>query len=143
MDDETAEQLYREYAVLGTELGMPEGFWPANRADFAEYWKRTCGQLEVDRPVREVALELLAAKHAPLWVRALMPLARFMTIGLLPERCAPCMALGGPNASSGAWSRVLRCARVAVRIMPRRLRHFPMHYYLRRLDGMGGATAAK
>ena len=42
MDDETAERLYREYAVLGTELGMPEGFWPANRADFAEYWKRTC-----------------------------------------------------------------------------------------------------
>ncbi|MBP2387761.1 oxygenase MpaB family protein [Paeniglutamicibacter kerguelensis] len=142
MDNETAERLYREYAVLGTELGMPEGFWPANRTDFAEYWARTCAQLEVDRPVREVATELLAAQHAPLWVRALMPMARFMTIGLLPESVRSMYGFGWTECQQRRMERALRCARVAVRIMPRRLRHFPMHYYLRRLDGLGGATTA-
>lgn len=142
MDAETAERLYREYAVLGTELGMPEGFWPANRADFAEYWKRTCAQLEVDRPVREVALELLAARNAPMWVRALMPLARFMTIGLLPESVRTMYGFGWTERQQRRMQGVLRCARVAVRIMPRSLRHLPMRYYLRRVDNMGGTMTA-
>ncbi|MFF5792307.1 oxygenase MpaB family protein [Paeniglutamicibacter sp. NPDC012692] len=137
MDAETAEQHYREYAVLGTELGMPEGFWPANRADFAEYWKRTCAQLEVDQPVREVALELLAARNAPMWVRAVMPLARFMTIGLLPDSVRNMYGFSWTEHQQRRMGFVLRCARVAVRILPRRVRHFPMRYYLRRLDANG------
>ncbi|MFJ6415581.1 oxygenase MpaB family protein [Paeniglutamicibacter sp. NPDC091659] len=134
MDDATAEQLYRDYAVLGTELGMPEEFWPASRADFAEYWKRACAQLEVDRPVRRVAQELLAARYAPLWVRVLMPLARFMTVGLLPEEVRVMYGFGWSEKQQRQMLFVVRCARCAVRILPRRIRHFPMRYYLRRLD---------
>lgn len=142
MDEETAEQLYREYAVLGAELGMPEGFWPASRADFAEYWKRTCTKLEVDQRVRDVALELLAARNAPMWVRAVMPFARFMTVGLLPVSVRTMYGFDWTQRQQRGIESVLRSARFAVRVMPRRVRHFPMRYYLRRLDRMGGATAA-
>lgn len=134
LDDETAERLYLEYAVLGTELGMPEGFWPATRADFAEYWQQTCEQLEVDHAVREVALELLAARNAPLWVRAVMPFAKFMTIGLLPEPVRTMYGFGWTERQERRMHRVFRGAKLAVRILPRRIRHFPVHYYLRRLD---------
>lgn len=134
LDDDTAEALYRDYAQLGTELGMPAHLWPATRADFAKYWAETLGQLRVDAPVRAVAHELLAAKRAPLWIRAAMPLVRLMTIGLLPKQVRAMYGFAFSPRQQRRLDLVLRCARVSMRILPRRIRHFPMHYYLRRLD---------
>ncbi len=135
LDDETGEALYREYAWLGTELGMPPHLWPATRVDFAEYWANTVAQLQVDPPVRAVAHELLAAKHAPLWIRAAMPLVRLMSIGLLPESVRAMYGFEFGPQQQRRMDRVLRFARISMRILPRIIRHFPMHYYLRRLDG--------
>ncbi|MFL4480129.1 oxygenase MpaB family protein [Paeniglutamicibacter sp. ORCA_105] len=133
LDDDTAEELYRDYAQLGTELGMPAHLWPATRADFAEYWTETLGQLRVDAPVRAVAHELLAAKHAPLWIRAAMPLVRLMTIGLLPEPVRTMFGFSFGPRQQRCLNCVLRGARFSMRILPRRIRHFPMRYCLRRL----------
>ena len=135
LDEETAEALYREYAQLGTELGMPAHLWPATRADFAVYWEQTCAQLQVGDSVRAVAHELLAARHAPWWIRVAMPLVRLMTIGLLPEQMRAMFGFEfGPRQQRG-MDLVFRSARISMRILPRVIRHFPMHYYLRRLDG--------
>lgn len=135
LDDDTAETLYREYAQLGTELGMPAHLWPATRADFAEYWAATVDQLQVDPQVRAVAHELLAARHAPWWIRAAMPLVRLMTIGLLPKHVRSMYGFEFGLRQQRRMDLVLRCARASMRILPRVFRHFPMHYYLRRLDG--------
>ncbi|GAA5226448.1 oxygenase MpaB family protein [Paeniglutamicibacter antarcticus] len=135
LDDHTAESLYRDYALLGTELGMPAHLWPATRADFAKYWARTLEDLRVDPAVREVAHELLAAKNAPLWTRFAMPLVRLMSIGLLPEQVRTMYGFAFGPREQRRMDMVLSYARVAMRILPRALRHFPMRYYLRRLDG--------
>ncbi|RAX49463.1 DUF2236 domain-containing protein [Arthrobacter sp. AQ5-05] len=135
LDDDTAEALYREYAQLGTELGMPAHLWPATRADFSACWERARDHLQVGEPVRAVAHELLAAKHAPLWIRAAMPLARLMTIGLLPEQVRSMYGFDFGPRQQRRMNMVLRCARISMRILPRVIRHFPMRYYLRRLDG--------
>ncbi len=134
LSDADAEKLYRDYALLGTELGMPAEFWPADRAAFAQYWESTCARLQVDAPVREVAHQLLAAESAPYWMRALMPLARLMTMGLLGEQLRTLYGFGWSTKQQRRMDGVMRCARVAVRILPRSIRHFPMRYYLRRLD---------
>ncbi|GAA3325642.1 oxygenase MpaB family protein [Paeniglutamicibacter sulfureus] len=134
LDDDTAEALYRDYAQLGTELGMPAHLWPATRADFAEYWAETLGQLRVDAPVRAVAHELLAAKQAPPWIRAAMPLVRLMTIGLLPEPVRTMFGFSFGPRQQRRMDLVLCSARISTRILPRVFRHFPMHFYLRRLD---------
>ena len=135
LDEETAEELYRDYARLGTELGMPEHLWPATRADFAVYWSGTLEQLRVDPPVHGVARELLAAKHAPLWMRAAMPLIRLVTVGLLPEHVRTMFGHDFGPRDQRRLGQVLWCARVATRILPRGFRHFPMRFYLRRLGG--------
>lgn len=135
LDEHTAEALYQDYALLGTELGMPARLWPATRADFAKYWAATMADLRVDPAIREVAHELLAAKNAPLWTRAAMPLVRLMSIGLLPEQVRTMYGFDFGPRQQRRMARVLLCARIASRIMPRALRHFPMRYYLRRLDG--------
>lgn len=134
LEEDTAEALYREYAQLGTALGMPANFWPATRADFARYWTTMLGQLRVDAPVREVAHELLAAKHAPVWMRAAMPLVRLVTIGLLPEQVRAMYGFPFSPRQQRRLDLVLGCARVCMRVLPRRIRHLPMHFYLRRLN---------
>ncbi len=134
LDDHTAEELYRDYARLGTELGMPAHLWPATRADFAVYWAEASARLEVDARVRQVAHELLAAKHAPLWIRLVMPLARFVSIGLLPHDVRSMYGFNFSERQQRRLEWVLRCARMAVRVLPRAIRHLPMKYYLKRLD---------
>lgn len=133
LDDDTAETLYREYAQLGTELGMPAHLWPATRADFAEYWAATVDQLQVDPQVRAVAHELLAARHAPWWIRVAMPLARLATTGLLPAEVRGMYGLEFTRGQRARLDVLLRAAKVAVKVMPRWLRHLPMNFYLRRL----------
>lgn len=128
-----AESVYQSYSVLGTALGMPAPLWPATRADFSHYWDQELQQLSVDETVRQVATDLLAAKNAPLWVKVLMPLARFLTAGMLPPQVRGMFALPWSPRKERNLSRLFRVTGVFVRFTPRRLRHAPMHYYLNRV----------
>ena len=134
LTEEEAEELYQQYAVLGTELGMPAYFWPANRQEFAAYWTETSSQLHVHQTVREVAEQLLEAKSAPRWVRLLMPLAKLMTLGLLGPEMRELYGFSWNHKQQRAMERVLRCATFGMRVLPKAVRHFPMRYYLRRLE---------
>jgi uncharacterized protein (DUF2236 family) len=131
---DAGESLYRQYGVLGTALGMPARLWPATRADFSSYWEGRLGQLSVDGTVRAVASELLAARNAPLWIKALMPLARFLTVGLLPPSVRQMYGFRWSSRSESLLAAFFKFAAVLVRITPARIRHAPMHYYLKRLD---------
>ena len=132
-----AEELFQQYAVLGTELGMPAELWPANLQEFATYWAETSSQLRVDDTVRGVARELLEAKAAPLWVRALMPLARLMTKGLLGPELRELYGFSWSPRQQRAMGYVLSAARLSVKILPKAVRHVPMHLYLKRLERSG------
>lgn len=128
-----AESVYRSYAVLGTALGMPAGLWPATRADFAAYWDRQLEQLSVDGTVRGVAQELLAATNAPLWVKALMPLARFLTAGMLPPTVRDMYGFAWSPRKERTLQALFGAVSVLVKVLPRTVRHAPMHYYLGRI----------
>ncbi|AIY01843.1 hypothetical protein ART_2244 [Arthrobacter sp. PAMC 25486] len=130
-----AEELYRDYGVLGTALGMPAEHWPATIAEFGDYWDQQLRQLSVDDNIRGVAAELLAARQAPLWIKVLMPAARFLTAGLLPSDVRDMFALPWSPAKERWLQRGFRTAKVFVKVLPRRIRHAPMHYYLRRIPG--------
>ncbi|MGG5752586.1 oxygenase MpaB family protein [Zafaria sp. Z1313] len=134
-----AEALYREYAVLGTALQMPAGAWPADRAAFRRYWNDAEARLGVDPAVRRVAGELLAARNAPFWIRAAMPVARVLTAGMLPARLREEFGLPYGPWRDRVFRAVLRTAAVLYPRLPRGLRHAPMHHYLRRLPAGPGA----
>lgn len=80
-----AEAIYRSYADLGTALGMPAGLWPADRAAFRRYWDQQLNRLEVTSAAHGIMADLFAAESAPGWLRSAMPLAGFLTAGLLPD----------------------------------------------------------
>lgn len=128
-----AESVYHSYAVLGTALGMPATLWPATRTDFALYWAQQLEGLRVDGTVRDVAGQLLAAKNAPLWVRAAMPLAGFLTAGLLPPTVRELYGFPWSPRRDRLLRRTFQIASVLVRITPAAIRHAPMRHYLKRI----------
>lgn len=135
LSEPEAEAVYRDYGVLGTSLGMPAELWPATLADFQEYWDAQLDQLRVDETIRGVAQELLVARNAPLWVKLLMPLARFLTAGLLPASVREKYQFPWTPRKDAALEALLRLARIVVKAIPARLRHAPMHFYLKRISG--------
>jgi uncharacterized protein (DUF2236 family) len=133
LDEASADRVYREYALLGTALQMPEELWPADRAAFRRYFDRTVKQLTVDDTVRGVAAALLRAEKAPLPIRAGMPLARFVTIALLPERVRAAFGYPWDDRRECRFRRLIRVAAPLYRALPERLRRAPHRHYLARL----------
>ncbi|MDO5752561.1 oxygenase MpaB family protein [Arthrobacter sp.] len=133
LSESDAESVYRSYAVLGTALGMPAELWPESRADFAVYWEDQLARLHVDDTVRAVAAELLAARAAPWWIRAAMPLARFLTAGMLPPHVRQMYALTWSPRSDWLLRLFFGSAAKLVPLVPEKVRHAPMHYYLKHI----------
>lgn len=133
LSDDDDESVYQSYAVLGEALGMPAGLWPATRADFDKYWERQLAQLSVDGTVSGVARELLAARRAPPWLKPLMPLARFLSVGLLPGSVRELYGFSWPPRRERLLRILLATTSQVVRILPASIRQAPMRYYLKRL----------
>jgi uncharacterized protein (DUF2236 family) len=133
LDDASADHVYREYALLGTALQMPEELWPADRAAFRRYFERTVQELSVDDTVREVAEALLRAEKAPLPIRAGMPIARFVTMALLPDRVRQAFGYAWDDRRERRFRRLVRVAGPLYRALPERLRRAPQRHYLARL----------
>lgn len=133
LDEESADHVYREYALLGTALQMPEELWPADRTAFRRYFERTVQQLSVDDTVRDVAATLLRAEKAPLPIRAGMPIARFVTVALLPERVRDAFGYAWNDRRERRFRRLMRVAAPLYRALPERLRRAPQRHYLARL----------
>lgn len=135
LGEDEAEALYGEYGMLGTALGMPAKLWPATRADFKVYWDQQIANLSVDATTRRVAAELLAARNAPRWVRAAMPVVRFLAAGLLPPEVRQMFQLEWSPGRERWLNRGYVLMRVVVRVAPKFIRHAPMRYYLKRIPG--------
>jgi uncharacterized protein (DUF2236 family) len=133
-----AESLYREYAVLGTALQMPSGLWPSDRAAFADYWRRSCSELQVDDASRAIAHDLLHPVHAPPWVRAAMPLARLLTAGLLDADLREAFGLPWNAGRQRRFDRTVRVLAEVYPRLPRALRHWPARHYLGRFRSAAG-----
>ncbi|MFC6355565.1 oxygenase MpaB family protein [Luethyella okanaganae] len=133
LDEASADAMYREYAELGTRLQMPPGLWPVDRSAFVVYWNTGLAALSTDATTRSVARMLLHPRHVPFWLRSIMPVIRFVTIGLLP---APVRELYGFSWTPGrqrAFDRVTQVTAVVYPRLPRRLRQWPRNHVLRRL----------
>lgn len=135
LSPDQAESLYQGYELLGTALGMPAGLWPGSRAEFENYWESQLATLHVDDTIKGVAQELLTAANAPVWIRILMPLARFLTIGLLPAEVRSMYGFSWSGSQERKLRTTFKLASVLVRIAPKSLRHAPMRYYLKRIPG--------
>ncbi|TKC89791.1 DUF2236 domain-containing protein [Trinickia terrae] len=132
-----ADALCREAAVYGTTLQMPAESWPADLAAFDAYWTRQLAGFTVNDEVRRYVHALLGAKGAPWWIRALMPLQRFVTRALLPAELRRAFGLPWTARDARRWAWFVRYAPRLYRCVPGVLRHLPaawvMHGFRRRM----------
>jgi uncharacterized protein (DUF2236 family) len=132
LDDASAEQIYLDYAVLGTALQVPPALWPADRVAFREYFSRELDALGTDPTTKRVAHALLHPTVAPFWLKAAMPLARLVTSGLLPPPIRDAFDLPWSPARRRAFNGVMAAVRVIYPRLPRALRQLPRDLALRR-----------
>jgi uncharacterized protein (DUF2236 family) len=138
------EQCCRQHRVLATAIGCPADAWPRTFADFSVYWHDMVGSLTVTETARELATALLWPR-IPWPARPVLPVARFLTVGLLPE---PIRAGYGYSWTPRQARRLERGRRLTCAVYPRlpiRLRQAAKDHYLRdlrrrRSSGPGGAT---
>jgi uncharacterized protein (DUF2236 family) len=128
-----AERVYQGYAVLGTALQVPEGAWPVDRAAFATYWARRISELTVTSEARRVATDLLHPRRGPLWLKAGMPLARLVTVGLLDDRLRGAFGFRWSRSRQLRFDAAMRVTRAIWPRLPRVIRTAPRDLYLRRL----------
>jgi uncharacterized protein (DUF2236 family) len=141
MPADMAEELCRQEVYTATSLGCPAELWPASVEAFRDYWQRQVETLEVSDEAKRICRDLMYARNLPWYVRTLIPINRFVTAGLLPERLR--------DAYGFAWSpRRERLFRLGVRVtrltyprIPRTLRRLPMTYYMRGFRKQHAASA--
>ena len=126
-----ADKVYEQYAVLGTALQVPAGKWPADRAAFQAYWDQMVDRLEVSDEARRVAHDLLSAEHAPLLLKAAMPLNRYLTAAWMPERLRAEFGLHWDAGAQRRYDVMKRVGAPLYRLLPVPLRQAPKSYYLR------------
>ena len=134
LDAGTADRIYCEYARIGTALQLPAELWPASRAAFDEYWDERLAGLAPGPHAVRVAQALLHPVAGPVWLRAVMPVARLLTAGLLPEPLRAAYELPWSPRRQRLFEGVMRFLAGVYPRLPRRLRHWPKDYYLGRID---------
>lgn len=130
MDDATADRIYQQSAVYGTALQVKPEMWPATRAEFDAYWERKLEELSVDDQVRTFIHKLLRGGDSPLIIRLGMPLNRFVTTGLLPQRLREQLYLSWTPRDQRLFDAFMTVVPPVYRLVPRPLRWLPARYYL-------------
>ena len=62
MDEETADEHYRQGMTLGTTLQVPAEMWPPDRAAFDEYWRASLEKVHIDDTVRDFLYPIAMAR---------------------------------------------------------------------------------
>ena len=133
LGESDAEDVYRNYGVLGTSLQVDEASWPATRADFQLYWADALEHLAVTDDARRVASDLLHPRTAPLWLHAIMPVVRLVTAGLLTPELRRAFVLPWSATHQRRFDRLLAATAIVYPHLPLRLRRLPKSRYLARL----------
>lgn len=139
MDEETADQHYRDGITLGTTLQVTPEMWPADRAAFDKYWDESLVQVHIDDTVRDYLYPIAVARVRG--VRLPGPLQRrteywagLVTTGFLPQRFRDEMRLPWDARRQRQFDRLMKVLRVANNAAPGFVRKFPFNVLLKDLD---------
>jgi uncharacterized protein (DUF2236 family) len=131
MDDERAEEVYREYVVLGASLRVPPEMWPKNREAFWIYWDEQVATFEICDEAKNVAHDLLYNPKLPFYFKALMPTLRMMTTEMLPPRLREAYGLKSTKSKKRLYKSTMAITKATYPFMPKAVRTFPVKFYMK------------
>ena len=139
LDEENAEEFYRQGMTMGTTLQVTPEMWPADRAAFDKYWQESLDQVHIDDTVREYLFPIAAVRMKGLQLPG--PLQRWfesisllITTGFLPQRFRDEMRLPWDAKRQKRFNSLMGLVKAVNRILPGPLRRFPFNWMLRDLD---------
>ncbi|WP_197377204.1 oxygenase MpaB family protein [Mycolicibacterium baixiangningiae] len=139
MDEQAAEEHYRDSMTMGTTLQVPPEMWPADRAAFDTYWQESLDKVHIDDTVREYLYPIAASRlrgvrlPGPLQRRN-EALALLITTGFLPQRFRDEMRLPWDAERQRRFDRLIGVLRTVNHVLPRFVRQFPFNVLLKDLD---------
>ncbi|AHC23764.1 MULTISPECIES: oxygenase MpaB family protein [Mycobacteriaceae] len=139
VDDETADQHYRDGMALGTTLQVTPEMWPADRAAFDAYWEQQLDQIHIDDTAREFLYPIAVARLRGLRLpgplqRHAEDLAGLITTGFLPQRFRDEMRLPWDPQRQRRFDQLMGALRFVNNIAPGPVRQFPFNILLKDLD---------
>jgi uncharacterized protein (DUF2236 family) len=125
----TAAELARYYdesKVIARLFGVPESDIPPTWRRFQDYFERMVmgEELAVSEQSQAIARAILWPER-PLWLRGVMPPARLLSIGLLPEPVRARYGFRWPAWQEHAFRALVAAGQLALTWVPRSLRDFP------------------
>ncbi|MEV6253380.1 oxygenase MpaB family protein [Nocardia sp. NPDC051929] len=132
MDEELADEVYRESSRFGTTLQMRAEVWPRDRAAFAEYWDSKLSDLTLDDEVRAYLLDQVIdlGPYRRLERLAFRRTNRFFTTGFLPQRFRDELGLDWSARRQRVFELTMRSIGLVLRVFPERWRLYPFDNYL-------------
>lgn len=139
MDDETADQHYRDSMALGTMLQMRPEMWPADRAAFDKYWDEQLEKIHIDDTIRDFLHPIAAARLAGLQLP--FPLqninegvALLITTGFLPQRFRDEMKLDWNRTKKREFDALMSAVKLGNSVAPPFIRNFPFNVLLHEVN---------
>ena len=135
MDDETADQHYRDSMALGTMLQMRPEMWPADRPAFDKYWEEQLEKIHIDDAIREFLYPIAVARMRGLQLPGPLQninegVALLITTGFLPQRFRDEMKLDWNRAKQREFDALMTAIKVSNNIAPSFVRNFPFNLLL-------------
>ncbi len=139
VDEETADQHYRDGMALGTTLQVTPEMWPADRAAFDAYWEEQLEQIHIDDAAREFLYPIAVARLRGLRLpgplqRHAENLAGLITTGFLPQRFRDEMRLPWDPQRQRRFDQLMGVLRFVNNVAPGPVRQFPFNVLLKDLD---------
>ncbi len=135
MDDETADQHYRDSMAFGTMLQMRPEMWPADRAAFDKYWEESLELIHIDGVIREflypIAVARMGAFRMPGPLQQVNEsVALLITTGFLPQRFREEMRLDWNRGKQREFDTLMTAIRLSNSVAPSFVRNFPFNLLL-------------
>ncbi|MGI9123202.1 MAG: oxygenase MpaB family protein [Mycobacterium sp.] len=135
MDDETADEHYRESMALGTMLQMRPEMWPADRPAFDKYWDEQLDKIHIDDTIRDFLYPIAVARMGSFRLPGPLQnlnegMALLITTGFLPQRFRDEMKLDWNASKQREFDALMTAIRLGNNIAPGFVRNFPFNLLL-------------
>ncbi len=139
MDDETADQHYRDSMTLGTMLQVRPEMWPADRPAFDKYWNEQLEKIHIDDTIREFLYPIAVARLRGLQLPGPLQhinerIALLITTGFLPQRFRDEMKLEWNNSKQREFDALMTAIKLGNSVAPSFVRNFPFNMLLHEVN---------
>jgi len=130
MEEDLAERMYQQMAVLGTTLQMRREQWPATRKDFFDYFDGRIASADIDEATRDYIRMLYSFSMFPVWMRPIGLVLQFMNVGFTPAPLRARLGFRWTARHQRIFDLVTRTTGRINRHLPRLVRNMPFNLYL-------------